>query len=294
MAREEYVAGSWDIHVHAAPSLFPRWGDVCDLAELCIRNSMHGFVLKYHHGSSAESAYIANKLYRDIRIVGGITLNHFVGGLNIHAVDCAVSLGGRIVWLPTIHAENHRKTMGVLGGFSFQNPSTALSVEDGIVIVDDSGKIVEELKDILDLLNGKSVVLATGHISPEEIFTLHRYIRSEGLDIPLLVNHVFFRTTDLNEGQISELTDERTWFETVYLTVSSVAGGVPVEKVAGVMKKTPESHWIIASDTGQVRNIRSPEALSEYATMLTGEGISQKRIRKMLVDEPKVLLNIQQ
>lgn len=292
MDTEEYVKDSWDIHVHAAPSLFPRWGDAIDLVRECSQRSMAGIVLKYHHGSSVEAAYLANRDFKDIRVFGGVTLNYPVGGLNPHAVDTAITLGGRVVWLPTIHALNHEKTMGRLGGFHFQKSDLALDVDRGITITDEKGKITESVKTILDLLDKKTVVLATGHISPEEIYLLKEYVNSQKLDIRILINHALFRTTRLSESQIKELSDDKTWFETVYLTVSPVSDQVPVKKVAKIIGNTLNSHWIIATDSGQINNIRSPDALSSYAGMLVSEGIDRKRVTEMLKTEPKSLLDV--
>lgn len=290
MDPEEYVKNAWDIHVHASPSLFPRWGDAVDLASECSKHSMAGFVLKYHHGSSVEVASIANKNFGDIKIYGGVTLNYGVGGLNPYAVDTAVALGGKVVWLPTIHAVNHENTMGVLGGFKFQKSDTRIRINSGISVVNDQGAIKEELKDILDLISGRSVVLATGHVSVQEIYKVQKYIMNEGLEIPLLINHALFRTTELSEQQINELANENTWFETVYLTVSPVADAVPIKKVAGIIGNTSDAQWIIASDSGQINNIKSPQALSTYAKMLVDEGIEEQRVLRMLRDEPKSLL----
>ncbi len=292
MDTEEYVKDSWDIHVHAAPSLFPRWGDAIDLVRECSGRSMSGLVLKYHHGSSVESAHLVNKDFENIRVFGGITLNYPVGGLNPHAVDTSVTLGGKVVWLPTIHAANHEKTMGRLGGFEFQKSDLTLSVERGITIADEKGEIRESLKTILELLDKRPLVLATGHISPEEIYLLKQYIKSEKLDIKLLINHALFRTTQLDERQITELSDHSTWFETVYLTVSPVSDQVPVKKVAKIIGKTLNSRWIIATDSGQINNIKSPEALSSYAGMLVREGIDKKRVIEMLKKEPESLLDV--
>lgn len=37
---------------------------------------------------------------------GGITLNRQVGGINPYAVESALKLGGKVVWLPTQSARN--------------------------------------------------------------------------------------------------------------------------------------------------------------------------------------------
>jgi len=291
MAGETYLEGAWDIHVHASPSLFPRWGDALDLADEISQTSMSGFVLKYHHGSSVEAAYLTNKIHGDLKIFGGVTLNYPVGGLNPHAVDTAIALGAKFVWLPTIHAANHGSVFGMLGGFHFQKSDTELHIERGITILNEQGEIESSLKEILDLIHDKSVILATGHISPHEIYELKKYIESEKLEIPLLLNHVLFKTSELKAEQINELAGDNVWIETVYLTVSPMVDPVPVHKVAEIMRKTDDAKWIIASDSGQEHNIKSPHALSKYAEMLVEQGMEEKRIVRMLKDEPYLLLH---
>lgn len=291
MDRKQYLDGAWDIHVHASPSLFPRWGDIVDLAEICARYSMAGVVLKFHHGSSVEAAYTANRLNDSIRIYGGITLNYPAGGINPHAVDTALTLGAKIVWLPTIHAANHESAFGVLGGFHFQKSDLKLKAEKGISILDSNGEITRDLKTVLDLLNNKKAVLGTGHISGNEIYKLKDYIKSQNLKISLLVNHALFKAPGLDERQINELSDNSTWFETVYLTVANIAGNTPIEKIASILKNTSKSRWIVASDSGQVGNLESPLAISKYAGMLTDKGIDEKRVLRMIKDEPDELLH---
>lgn len=291
MDTEKYLNGAWDIHVHASPSLFPRWGDVVDLARECSRNKMAGFVLKYHHGSSVEAAYVTDKITDDMKVYGGVTLNYPVGGLNPHAVDTAISLGGKFVWLPTIHASNHKDTFGVLGGFHFQKSRSELVAKTGLSVLERSGKINRKTRDILDVMNKKNVILATGHISVAEIFELKKYMRREGLEIPVLVNHALFKTTSMKEDTIRDLSDDNTWFETVYLTVSPMADPVPIKHVAEIIGRTPGTRWIIASDSGQVNNLRAPEALMSYARMLESEGIDKQGIIRMLKYEPETLLN---
>lgn len=292
MDREKHLEGAWDIHVHASPSLFPRWGDIHDLADKCIEFSMAGFVLKLHHGSSVEAAINLNRLKENIRVYGGVVLNYPVGGINPHAADTAISLGAKVIWLPTIHAANHEKAFGVLGGFHFQKSDLKLTPQNGISVIDENGELTGSVKTVLDLLNGKEIVLGTGHISDREIYALKKFIKSEHLKIPLLVNHALFKAPDLDINQIRELTDSSTWFETVYLTVADIAGSQSVKNVAKILGNTPDTRWIIASDSGQVGNLPSPLAISKYAGMLCDEGIEKSRVLKMFKDEPAELLHI--
>ena len=55
-----------------------------------------------------------------IKAFGAITLNHSVGGLNPVAVELAGRSGCKIVWMPTVDAEN--ETAGRLDGGSDKLP----------------------------------------------------------------------------------------------------------------------------------------------------------------------------
>ncbi len=83
------IEGAVDVHVHAAPSLFARWGDAWDLAEAVRDAGMAGFVLKSHRTSTVEVAALLSRAFPTLRVHGGIALNRFVGGLGPVAVDAA-------------------------------------------------------------------------------------------------------------------------------------------------------------------------------------------------------------
>ncbi len=287
----DLIAGAWDLHVHAAPSLFERWGDVWDLAQVCGDARMAGFVLKSHHGSSVESAAVLDRKVPDLKVFGGVVLNQFVGGLNPFAVEAALGLGAKIVWLPTIHAAAHHSCFGVLGGFPFQSAKVARHPLEGIRILNDRGQLVSPLTDILEVLDGRPMVLATGHLSAEEILALHAFIKKQRLDIRLLVTHVFFNTPSLSVDQLRSMQSERTWFEIAYFTISP-NGNLTAGEVATRILRLPAAQWVLASDTGQQDNLRSPDALTVYANALLKAGIPQERVRRMLCDEPRRLLGI--
>ena len=44
----------------------------------------------------------------EVRVLGALTLNASVGGMNPLAVEIAAREGARILWMPTVDAANHR------------------------------------------------------------------------------------------------------------------------------------------------------------------------------------------
>ena len=71
-----------------------------------------GFVLKSHYAPTAERAAVVRAAVPGVWALGAIALNNGVGGLNAQAVEIAARGGARIVWLPTVDAENEASEEG--------------------------------------------------------------------------------------------------------------------------------------------------------------------------------------
>src|SRR5205814_1057552 len=102
----EAIAGAYDLQVHVAPDVIGRRIDDIDLAREFLAAGLRGFVLKSHYVPTAERAKVVSKAVPGISAFGAITLNHAVGGLNPVAVEIAGRSGCKIVWMPTVDAEN--------------------------------------------------------------------------------------------------------------------------------------------------------------------------------------------
>ena len=100
------IAGAYDLHVHVAPDVIARRIDDIDLAHEFLARGLKGFILKSHYVPTAERAKVVTKAVPGISAFGAITLNHSVGGLNPVAVEIAGRSGCKLVWMPTVDAEN--------------------------------------------------------------------------------------------------------------------------------------------------------------------------------------------
>ena len=84
------------------------------LARRCWDVGLAGFALKSHYVPTAERAAVLNEALNQgmepggVRVLGALTLNASVGGLNPVAVEIAAREGARILWMPTLDAANHR------------------------------------------------------------------------------------------------------------------------------------------------------------------------------------------
>jgi hypothetical protein len=286
----ELLTGAWDTHVHVAPGLFPRWGDAWDLTAACTAAGLRGVVLKAHHGTTVEVAARLGREQSGLRVLGGVALNGFVGGLNPLAVEICLQLGGRVVWLPTVHARNHGSIFGSLGGFSGQATAPRGLPPEGLSVLDEGGELSRPVEEILQLLHQSGAVLATGHLSPDEIFSLRRYIEEHRIALRLLVNHALFVVPSLSAAQVRQLAAPWVYFETCYYTISPLAHPPLAPKVvARILGETAEAGWIVASDTGQAANPPGPEALALYGAALLDEGLAPEVLAKMLRHAPEEL-----
>ncbi len=170
-----------DLHVHAAPSLLPRHGDD---AQTVTAERAVGFgtvVLKSHEGSTVERAAIAGGVLASV--YGGIVLNSPVGGANPDAVQVAARLGGRVVWMPTVSAPNHKV------GASSPELSVHRGFELGpVAVTDDEGRLLPVWHDVLDVVVEHDLLLASGHLHARETVTLFTEARRRGAQ-RLMVNH---------------------------------------------------------------------------------------------------------
>src|SRR5438309_9960822 len=115
------LEGAYDLQVHVGPDVIARRIDDIDCAREFLAHGMKGFVLKSHYIQTGERAQVVAKAVPGSKIFGAITLNHSVGGLNPVAVEVAGRTGCKIVWMPTVDAEN--ETAGRLAGGTEKLPS---------------------------------------------------------------------------------------------------------------------------------------------------------------------------
>src|SRR3989475_12453247 len=159
------LEGAYDLQVHVGPDVIARRIDDIDCAQEFLARGMKGFVLKSHYIQTGERAQVVTKAVPGSKVFGALTLNHSVGGLNPVAVELAGRTGCKIVWMPTVDAEN--ETAGRLDGGSAKLPFWAkiqreLAAEGisppPLSVIDASGNLIEAARRCLERIDRKSVV----------------------------------------------------------------------------------------------------------------------------------------
>ncbi len=106
---DKLLKGAIDPHVHSGPSIAPRGIDHLELLRQCSAAGFAAIVTKDHDYSGVMTAALISKHHPELstKIYSSIVLNNVVGGMNPYAVEHTAAMGGKVVWMPTLAAENH-------------------------------------------------------------------------------------------------------------------------------------------------------------------------------------------
>jgi hypothetical protein len=283
------VEGAIDLHCHPFPDLFPRLADDIDIAIAARDAGMRAIVMKCHHESTVSRAYLVQRVVPGIKVFGGVVLNSYVGGINPAAVEAALRLGGREVWMPTVDAGYHAEVHGGTGGYESQ--SGGRSSQEGIWVDDADGNLIPVVREVLELVAEHQAILGTCHLSPREIVTLVREARAMGVE-KIVVTHPFFKVPNLDLSTIEEIVRLGAVPEFGYCTVSPAWQYASVDKVAHAINTVGASRCLIVSDTGQRHNPMPSEALRIFAQTLFEKGVDETGIDQLIRLNPADLVDV--
>jgi hypothetical protein len=283
------VSGAIDMHCHPSPDLFPRLADDTEVVEHARGMGFGAVMIKSHYEPSASRAAYAERMFPGIRVFGGIVLNHSVGGVNPAAVEAALRLGAREVWMPTVDARFHAEVHGGTGSYDVQESEG--SARPGISVVDEHGDLTPEALEVLDLIAQHDAILGTCHLSPGEIRTLIAEARSRGVQ-KIAVTHPFFKVPNLTLDELRELSSMGAYAEFGYCTISPMWGYANPKRIAEAVQAIGASHCLLVSDTGQRHNPMPAEALRIFAQCVHESGVPEDDITTLIRTNPAELLGI--
>ena len=280
------LKGVIDMHVHTNPDLRKRAYDDFELMEAAIRVGARAIVIKTHQGTTMDRAYLCNRHNKivhgdtnDFTMFGSITLNRQVGGINPRAVDVALQLGAKVVWLPTQSAIN---------GLRRQNKA----LTDGVEVVRD-GKIVPELATVFSLIKEHNAVLGTAHIATEESFVVVEAARKAGVKNIVVIHPEWWRVGMSLEDQARLVKDYDVILEHCY--AQNMGGGKyksNMEANLEAIKVCGYKNVMVDTDGGQVENPHWEIALQQYMQYLVDHGIPEEQVRYMTHTIPMNLLGL--
>ena len=280
------VVGAYDLHVHVAPDVMERRIDDVTLAEQFGEHDLAGFVLKSHYVPTAERASVVNRVVPGAKAMGAITLNASVGGMNPMAVEIAAMEGAKIVWLPTFDALNEpigrsQPTPGevVPVWAAIQRDLRARGfVADPVLVVDAEMNVLPETRDVLRIIAARDLVLATGHLSRDEIFAVVDAALEIGVK-KIVITHPEFPSQNVNARDQHALAERGCYLERCFTT--AYTGKTTWEKVFENIKQSGPKQSFLATDLGQPFNPAVESGFALFADKLFEAGFSEDDVHMM-------------
>jgi Family of unknown function (DUF6282) len=288
------LEGAVDLHVHPAPSPLPRRIDAREAAELAGDAGFDAIVVKSHHHSTVMDVLAlggpAGGNGSAARVYGGIALNSAVGGLNPHAVDLALKMGGRIVWFPTIGSPQHIAHHRAHPDLKFPKLAVHLQPEEPVDVFDADGQLKPEVHLILESIADADAILASGHMSPASITAVFEAAREKGVQ-RMLVNHPNFVIE-------ASYDDARHWVGLGALIEHSLcmydeASSFyhwDLETLLKWIEAVGAEHSTLGSDLGQKENPLPTDSFRKIVSGLLDRGMPERDVRRMVADNPRSLL----
>lgn len=287
------LEGAVDLHVHPAPSPLPRRIDAREAGELAGEAGFEAIVVKSHHHSTVMDVLALGEPGGNgsgARVHGGIALNSAVGGLNPHAVDLALKMGGRIVWFPTIASPQHIAHHRAHPDLKFPKLAVKLQPEEPIDVLGDDGQLKPEVDRILESIAEADAILASGHMAPASITAVFEAAREKGVR-RMLVNHPNFVIE-------ASYDDARHWVGLGALIEHSLCMydddsafyHWDLETLLKWIEAVGAEHSTLGSDLGQMANPLPTDSFRKIVTGLLDRGMPERDVRRMVADNPRQLL----
>lgn len=276
--------GVIDMHVHTAPDVCQRTCNDLELTAAAVHAGARAIVIKGHHCATVARAALCNAYNRStfdsnpFVMYGGLALNYEVGGLNPKAVQTALEMGAKVIWLPTVDAENDRRKHGRSGG---------------IRMTDDRGVPTSELRRIFTLIKEYDAVLATGHISPNEIRCVVDSARNIGVR-KVVLTHPEYWVMDMSlESQKELVLDYDVILERCFMQPLKSGKWISnAERNLDAIRKLGAESTILSTDCGNPATPPWEISMQQYLQFMADHNVSQEKLRSMVQTTPARLLGL--
>jgi hypothetical protein len=278
------LSGAADLHCHFGPDPHrERSVDAFEAAREAGAAGHRAIVLKSHDSPTASLAWAVQRdVGNDIAVFGGICCDREIGGVNPAAVEVALGLGARIVWLPTLSSRQDFDN-GIADMLGIPGP--------GLVVTDADDELLPETREVLALVREHDAILATGHVSAAEHYAVVREFAQTG---KVLLTHA---TEDLagpklTAAQCAELAGLGAWVELCAMTCIGELATKSVAEMVATIGAVGTERVTLGTDFGQKINPHPAAGLQTYADALYAEGLTEAEIRRMACTNPCALLGV--
>lgn len=274
----ELVKGAIDLHCHSGPSVMPRRMNHVEAIREAEAAGIRAILFKDHYYSVTPIVALLDEVMPGkVKLLSGVPCNNTTGGINPYAVEHGFKLGARLVWMPTFSAANHIRHSHRK---SFLPTKDRMLDPTMLTVIDERGKLKDEVKVVLDQIAQYDAVLSAGHLHISEIWPLFTEAKARGVT-RLLVNHPTF-LIGCTPGDMTELANMGAYLEHSCCMWAGVQGkNYSHDSLQMCIEAGGVANTIIGSDLGQVGNPTPVEGMRYVIQMLIDLNYGDDDIRTM-------------
>ncbi len=293
---QDLMVGACDLHIHSGPDVPPRQQDILEVAQDAAEIGMRALAIKDHNTITADRASLVNSLVEgDTDVLGCIVLNYAVGGFNAEAVEKALDLGTRIVFMPSMDACLTIEKVHVTGDTPWLLPFVKhTDPRKGLTVLDEwpnGNTIRPDVEDILALIAERDAVLDTCHLSARECFHLIDAARDAGVK-RIIVTHPNCSVNPMTLDEQKELAGKGAYISYAFLPCMPLFDRQHPQVIAEMMNTVGPDKCMLFSDFGQTVNPGSIEGYQMFLASLLAVGVGREEVRKAASENPARLLGL--
>jgi hypothetical protein len=261
------MRGAVDLHYHVDPGY-------SDLGHLRAARAagVRTLVLKNHYEPTAALVLLLRPEFPGLELYGGFVLNRSNGGNNVAGVEYMASIDGqprpgKVVWLPAGDTEKEAKES--------KNPARPF------VAVSRNGQLLPEVKEIISIIARNNLVLASGHVVPEDALLAFREARAAGVKL-LIATHAADLSGKMTIEQMQEAAKLGAFIEFDYR--NTLDGG----RTDMIRKVGPEHCFLSEFWTRNQapKEYAGAAGIGAFAAEMRKRGFTDRELEIMFKDNP--------
>jgi hypothetical protein len=226
-----------------------------------------------------------------IEVVASIVLNQPMGGINPWAVEAAGRGGAKVVWMPTAHSENQLRRETGPGVRPHPAAMHLPGRSAAVKVFEADGPLTADTEAVLEIIRDRGMVLATGHLTPDEVDRLTARALEIGVR-KLVSTHPDLPGISIPVELQKKLAERGVFFERTFNVTQPRYNTLTVEGLAARIRDVGPASTIMATDFGQPDSPAPPDGLESYIEGMLANSFSEDEVRQMVSVHARGLLEI--
>ena len=273
------LKGAVDLHFHMDPWIPGAVNGQAGIAEVRVARSrgLRGLVIKDHNEPTAPLAYHLRQDIPGLELYGGFVMNLPNGGINPAGVEFMATRikgePGRIVWMPA--------------GDTAKEVRASKNPNGPYVAVSRDGDLLPEVKEVISIVAKHGLVIASGHIVPEEALMVFREAKRQGVQ-HMIATHAFDLAGKMTIEQMQESAKLGAFIEFDFRNTLE-GGRMDAIRMVGPQFCFLSEFWTKA---GPPREYAGPDGVGAFADAMRAHGFTDRELDLLFKENPAKALGL--